>query len=73
MGRPPRPDDLLLPLPPPMPPRAVATLLGYRGEGMKYEVRMHIALTRATAGVIVVCDEEDLGRDPRLAMAAAKA
>jgi hypothetical protein len=37
------------------------------GEGVKYDVRMHIALTRATAGAIVVCDEEDLGRDPRLA------
>jgi hypothetical protein len=37
------------------------------GEGMKYDVRMHIALTRATAGVIVVCGEGDLTRDPRLA------
>jgi hypothetical protein len=43
------------------------------GEGMKCDVRMHIALTRATAAVLVVCDEEDLGRDPRLAMVAAKA
>ena len=40
------------------------------GEGMKYDVRMHIALTRATAGVIVVCADEDLARDPRLAMVA---
>jgi hypothetical protein len=36
-------------------------------EGKKYDVRMHIALTRATAGVILVCDEEDLPKDPRLA------
>jgi hypothetical protein len=28
---------------------------------------MHIALTRATAGVILVCDEEDVAKDPRLA------
>ena len=34
---------------------------------MKCDVRTHIALTRATGGVIAVCDEEDLGRDPRLA------
>jgi hypothetical protein len=42
------------------------------GEGMKYDVRMHIALTRATAGVIVVCDEADLARDPRLAKVAGR-
>ena len=42
------------------------------GEGMKYDVRMHIALTRATAGVIVVCDEDAVGRDPRLAAVAGK-
>jgi len=42
------------------------------GEGMKYDVRMHIALTRATAGVIVVCDEADLSRDPRLGMVAGR-
>ena len=40
------------------------------GEGVKCEARMHIALTRATAGVIVVCADEDLARDPRLAMVA---
>ncbi len=39
---------------------------------MKYDVRMHIALTRATAGVIVVCSEGDLARDPRLAKVAGK-
>jgi hypothetical protein len=33
---------------------------------------MHIALTRATAGVIVVCDEADLARDPRLAKVAGR-
>lgn len=43
------------------------------GEGRKYDVRMHIALTRATAGVIVVCDEEDFVRDPSLGMTASKA
>ncbi|MGA9652573.1 MAG: ATP-binding domain-containing protein, partial [Polyangia bacterium] len=42
------------------------------GEGMKYHVRMHIALTRATSGVIVVCDEDAVGRDPRLAAVAGK-
>jgi hypothetical protein len=33
---------------------------------------MHIALTRATAGVIVVCDEDAVGGDPRLAAIAGK-
>jgi hypothetical protein len=36
------------------------------GPKMQYETRMHIALTRATAGAIVVCDEEAVGRDERL-------
>jgi hypothetical protein len=36
------------------------------GPHMKYDTRMHIALTRATAGVIIVCDEAALAEDPRL-------
>lgn len=38
-----------------------------RGPKMKYDTRMHIAVTRATAGVIIVCDEAALAEDPRLA------
>ena len=37
-----------------------------RGPRMKYDTRMHIALTRARAGVIIVCDELALAEDPRL-------
>lgn len=33
----------------------------------RYDVRMHIALTRATLGCVVVATPDDLGRDPRLA------
>ena len=36
------------------------------GPKMKYDTRMHIALTRATAGVIIVCDEQAEAEDPRL-------
>jgi hypothetical protein len=36
------------------------------GPKMMYDTRMHIALTRATAGVIIVCDEEAVAEDPRL-------
>jgi hypothetical protein len=39
---------------------------------MKYDTRMHIALTRATAGVIIVCDEGALAEDPRLARLAGR-
>ena len=36
------------------------------GPYSNYDVRMHIALTRATAGVVVVCSEELAGVDERL-------
>lgn len=35
------------------------------GASMRYEIRMHIALTRATVGVVVVCDEAAVLADPR--------
>ncbi|MBM4379541.1 MAG: NERD domain-containing protein [Deltaproteobacteria bacterium] len=34
----------------------------------RYEARMRMAVTRATAGLTVVCTEEMLARDPRLAL-----
>ena len=37
------------------------------GPHMQYDVRMHIALTRATVGAIVVCAEASLAEDARLA------
>lgn len=37
------------------------------GPTMQYEVRMHLALTRATVAAVVVCGEADLALDPRLA------
>ena len=36
------------------------------GATMRYETRMHIALTRATVSAVVVCDEADVEADPRL-------
>jgi hypothetical protein len=38
------------------------------GATMQYETRMHITLTRATVGAIVVCYEHDLAQDERLRM-----
>ena len=32
----------------------------------KFDVRMHIALTRATQGVRILCTTAELDRDPRL-------
>jgi len=37
-----------------------------RGAWMKYETRMHIALTRATVGAVIVCDRTAVEADPRL-------
>ena len=37
-----------------------------QGATMRYATRMHIALTRATVGAIVVCDEAAVERDLRL-------
>lgn len=37
-----------------------------QGTRMRYQTRMHIALTRATVGAIVVCDDATLRADPRL-------
>ena len=36
----------------------------------RYDVRMHVALTRATVGCVVVATREEVERDPRLAAAA---
>ena len=36
------------------------------GANMRYDTRMHIALTRATASVIVVVDPDGAAKDPRL-------
>ena len=33
----------------------------------RYDVRMHVALTRATLACVVVGTEEEIARDPRLA------
>ena len=44
-----------------------------RGKISKYERRMHIALTRATAGVVVVCAEAAVEEDSRLAALASPA
>ena len=38
----------------------------YLGE-RRYDVRMHVALTRATVGCVVVATDEQIQRDPRLA------
>lgn len=38
----------------------------------RYDVRMHIALTRATVECVVVATAEELGADPRLAAAIGK-
>lgn len=43
----------------------------HHGPSMKYDTRMHIALTRATAGAIIVCTPEDLQADERLRSLAA--
>jgi hypothetical protein len=37
-----------------------------QGSGMRYETRMHIALTRATVGAAIVCDDASVQGDPRL-------
>ena len=37
-----------------------------QGATMRYETRMHIALTRATVAAIVVCNEAAVQGDPRL-------
>jgi hypothetical protein len=37
-----------------------------QGSTMSYETRMHIALTRATVGAVIVCDDAAVQRDPRL-------
>ncbi len=37
------------------------------GAVSRYDVRMHIALTRATVAVTIICTEEAVTRDPRLA------
>jgi len=37
-----------------------------QGATMRYATRMHIALTRATVGAVVVCDEAAVQGDPRL-------
>lgn len=37
-----------------------------QGATMRYETRMHIALTRATVSAVVVCDESTVQADPRL-------
>jgi hypothetical protein len=37
------------------------------GPTMNYETRMHIALTRATVGAVIVCDAAAVESDPRLA------
>ena len=37
-----------------------------RGATMRYETRMHIALTRATVSAVVVCDDAAVQGDPRL-------
>lgn len=36
----------------------------------RYDVRMHIALTRASVQVVIVCDEEAVRKDPRLGLLA---
>ena len=36
------------------------------GHLSRYESRMHIAATRATVGLTIVCSPEALNRDPRL-------
>jgi len=38
----------------------------------RYDVRMHVALTRATVGCVVVATAEDIAADPRLAAAIGK-
>jgi hypothetical protein len=35
--------------------------------GARYEVRMHVALTRATLQAVVVATPKDVAADPRLA------
>lgn len=35
-------------------------------EGERYETRMHIAVTRATAGLVLLCTPEAIAADPRL-------
>jgi hypothetical protein len=37
-----------------------------QGSGMRYETRMHIALTRATVGAVIVCDDAAVQGDLRL-------
>lgn len=37
-----------------------------QGATMRYETRMHIALTRATVAAIIVCDEASVQGDPKL-------
>lgn len=37
-----------------------------QGSTMRYETRMHIALTRATVSAVIVCDEAAVQGDPRL-------
>jgi len=48
-------------------PYVVVTELGGEEERREYDTRMYIALTRATAGVVVVCTEEERAHDARLA------
>jgi hypothetical protein len=52
-------------------PWVVVTELGDRRS--RYDVRMHIALTRATVGCVVVATADEIARDARLAAACAKA
>jgi hypothetical protein len=44
-----------------------------QGAGMRYETRMHIALTRATVAALVVCDPASVAADPRLVRLASSA
>ena len=41
--------------------------LGLAQARERYDVRMHIALTRATLGCVVVATAEEIAADPRLA------
>ena len=48
-------------------PWVIITELGLAQARERYDVRMHIALTRATLGCVVVATAEEIAADPRLA------
>jgi hypothetical protein len=48
--------------------RPFVIVTGLDVELPQYEVRMHIALTRATVGLTILCPEEQVDRDERLAV-----